>query len=339
MSHKKLIASSLTICSASATWAMGTTNSPLVLAEDLQNSKVDLRKELIAQEALVQYLSPITAVADGNLAAKIETKPLTYEVKAGDTLFQIGQFFGMDYHVLAKYNRLKDPYQLRVGQKLNIPILKKWIRVKMGETIESLAEKYKTSDQLIKHLNPELKQSNLIFVGQLIAVPQSLDIFKTHQLSDETEDRHKAKVLPIRQQNDEAVMNLQVSERKESYVFRWPVVGTLTSKYGWRNGRPHKGIDIWHAARSHTPIHSALHGVVTRAGYSSSYGNLVVIDHGNGWVTYYAHLSRILVSKGQKVTTGQILGMMGKTGDATGYHLHFEIRKNGQAINPLSLLN
>jgi murein DD-endopeptidase MepM/ murein hydrolase activator NlpD len=77
---------------------------------------------------------------------------------------------------------------------------------------------------------------------------------------------------------------------------------------------------------------------VTRAGYANGYGNLVVIDHGNGWVTYYAHLSRITVGKGQFLPVGSPLGYMGQTGHATGVHLHFEVRRNGKPINPLSVL-
>jgi murein DD-endopeptidase MepM/ murein hydrolase activator NlpD len=112
----------------------------------------------------------------------------------------------------------------------------------------------------------------------------------------------------------------------------------ITSQFGWRHGRVHKGIDIWNAAKAKAEIHSARAGVVVQAGYSGNYGNLVVIDHGNGWMTYYAHLSRIAVSKGESVAAGQFLGNMGRTGNATGYHLHFEVHRDGKAINPLSVL-
>ncbi|SFI67179.1 M23 family metallopeptidase [Thermoflavimicrobium dichotomicum] len=337
MSHKKLIASSLTICSASAAWAMGTTNSHPVYSEELQKPITPFGKELIAQEALVQYLSPITAMADGNLAARVETKPLAYEVKQGDTLYQIAQFFGVDYHDLAKYNHLTDTQRLQTGQKLNIPILRKWIRVRMGETLESLAEKYQITKELILHLNPELQKSKQAYVGQWIAVPQLIDPAKSHKPNGRA-NQGKAKILPMQEKREAVAVVKQESEKQSSYVFQWPVDGQITSNFGWRNGRQHKGIDIWNAARSKTPIHSSLGGVVVRAGYAGSYGNLVVVDHGGGWVTYYAHLSRIHVHKGQKVDTGQLLGMMGSTGDSTGYHLHFEVRKNGQAINPLSVL-
>lgn len=100
----------------------------------------------------------------------------------------------------------------------------------------------------------------------------------------------------------------------------------------------HYGIDIWNRERTNSVIRASLGGRVIKAGYMNGYGNLVVVDHGNGWVTYYAHLSRITVSKGQVVSKGQSLGFMGQTGNATGVHLHFEVRRNGQPINPLSVL-
>lgn len=324
MSRKKaLLASSLTICSASASWTMGTDKHP-VYAEELQNTKPDGNQELIAQEAFYQYLNPISAVAEGNLAAKVETKPLTYEVKKGDTLYRIGLFYGVHHDQLAQYNRVDDPHRLQVGRLLNIPLTRKWVRLKFGDTLESLAKEYNTTKELLLHLNPSLKESQITYVGQLIAVPQKLEVAKPS--------------VPSVKQKRHIRLATQPSIRHGSYVFKWPVSGQITSNFGWRNGRQHKGIDIWSAEKSRAVIHASLDGVVVKAGYSGAYGNLVVVDHGGGWETYYAHLSRISVSKGDRVETGQALGNMGQTGNATGYHLHFEVRKNDQAINPLSVL-
>ena len=118
----------------------------------------------------------------------------------------------------------------------------------------------------------------------------------------------------------------------------WPTKGVFTSGYGWRWGRMHKGIDI--AAPIGTPIVAAADGVVTFSGWNSGgYGNLVDIRHEDGSLTRYAHNSRNLVKRGQKVRQGQLIAEMGSTGRSTGPHLHFEIRKPGQgAINPKALL-
>ena len=115
--------------------------------------------------------------------------------------------------------------------------------------------------------------------------------------------------------------------------FIWPVHGPVTSEYGPRWGGFHSGIDI--GAPAGTPIAAAKGGVVTFAGWDDfGYGNLVLIDHGNGFATAYAHQSRIGSSVGQVVAQGQTVGAVGCTGNCTGDHLHFEIRVNGSAQNP-----
>ena len=120
--------------------------------------------------------------------------------------------------------------------------------------------------------------------------------------------------------------------------YMWPAQGTLTSGYGWRWGRMHKGIDI--AAPVGTPIMAAASGEVIFAGWNSGgYGNLVKLKHQDGSVTFYAHNNRVLVSNGQKVRQGDLIAEMGSTGRSTGPHLHFEIRPNGStAIDPIARL-
>ncbi len=116
----------------------------------------------------------------------------------------------------------------------------------------------------------------------------------------------------------------------------WPAAGTVTSEYGPRWGRLHAGIDI--AAGTGTPITAARAGTVSSAGWQGGYGNTVMVSHGGGIVTLYAHLSSIDVSPGQSVGQGQRLGGMGCTGSCTGTHLHFEVRVNGSAQNPRGYL-
>lgn len=122
---------------------------------------------------------------------------------------------------------------------------------------------------------------------------------------------------------------------KGSGDFVWPAVGgTITSKQGERWGRYHKGIDI--AGVSDKTIKASDNGKVVEAGLRKSFGNKVVIDHGNGYETLYAHMSSISVKEGQVIQKGEKIGVMGTTGRSTGIHLHFEIHKNGSLENPLS---
>jgi murein DD-endopeptidase MepM/ murein hydrolase activator NlpD len=118
--------------------------------------------------------------------------------------------------------------------------------------------------------------------------------------------------------------------------FIWPVSGPLTSTFGPRWGRMHEGIDI--SGSTGTGIAAAAGGSVILAGWQGGYGNLVVVDHGGGLSTAYAHLSSIAVGVGQAVGQGSVVGGLGNTGNSTGPHLHFEVRINGGAVDPLGYL-
>lgn len=124
--------------------------------------------------------------------------------------------------------------------------------------------------------------------------------------------------------------------QSKSYI--WPAKGVLTSGYGWRWGRMHKGIDI--AAPVGTPVVASAPGVIVTAGWNSGgYGNLVEIQHPDGSLTLYAHNNRILVRRGQEVEQGQQIAEMGSTGHSTGPHTHFELHPSGRgAVNPIALL-
>jgi murein DD-endopeptidase MepM/ murein hydrolase activator NlpD len=117
--------------------------------------------------------------------------------------------------------------------------------------------------------------------------------------------------------------------------FVWPVSGPVVSGFGMRWGRMHEGVDI--AAGYGTPIHAAASGTVIYAGWMGGYGNLVIIDHGNGLATAYGHQSSFAVGGGS-VSQGQVIGYVGCTGHCFGPHVHFEVRVNGSPVDPLGYL-
>jgi len=121
-----------------------------------------------------------------------------------------------------------------------------------------------------------------------------------------------------------------------SGVLGWPVSGPVTSGFGVRWGRMHEGIDI--AVGEGTPVRAAAAGTVIYAGWMSGYGNLVAVDHGNGLSTAYAHNSSLAVSVGQSVAAGEVVSYSGNTGNSTGPHVHFEVRVDGSAVDPLGYL-
>ncbi len=116
----------------------------------------------------------------------------------------------------------------------------------------------------------------------------------------------------------------------------WPVSGPITSPFGWRWGRMHQGIDI--GASTGTPIHAAAAGTVIYCGWEEGYGNFVVLDHGGNLATAYGHQSAIAVTCGESVAQGQVIGYVGCTGHCTGPHLHFEVRIDGNPVDPMGYL-
>jgi murein DD-endopeptidase MepM/ murein hydrolase activator NlpD len=122
----------------------------------------------------------------------------------------------------------------------------------------------------------------------------------------------------------------------------WPINGILLSSYGGRldpfsgEGTFHTGVDL--AAPRGTPVHATADGVIEKAQWDGGYGKLIVVDHGNGVETYYAHLSAFLVVPGLEVRKGQTIGLSGGTGHATGPHLHYEVRLGGVPVNPYKYL-
>ncbi len=139
--------------------------------------------------------------------------------------------------------------------------------------------------------------------------------------------------------------NLRLSEKKLAHIpTDWPLkVSIISSWFGWRvhpvlgYSRKHEGIDL--KAKIGTKVYASASGTIKFAGWQSGYGNLVIIEHDNGYETRYGHNSRILVFKGQKVRKGQVICLSGNTGVSSGPHLHFEIRLNKRAINPTTFLN
>ena len=167
---------------------------------------------------------------------------------------------------------------------------------------------------------------------------------------DQLEKAHKqlaaaASAMDNEIRRKEKELAAQLASKGTSIVsekgFKWPSYATvITSLYGKRihpvTGRAnnHTGIDV--AAAGGTDIVSAKSGVVITSTYNNSYGNYVVVSHGNGESTLYAHMRKRLVSEGQTVKQGQVLGLVGTTGSSTGNHLHFEVRINGSRVDPLN---
>lgn len=282
-------------------------------------------KQTVVEEALLHAFNPFaTLQTDREPMAKPRTV-ITYTVREGDTLSEIAQRYGISLKQLVEENRITNPHMVGIGLKLMIRRNEVVHTVKNGETLEQIARQYQVEKREIIRRNPLLKVlPDHLYVGQLVYVPLPKN---EPMLAANPQLRKQMAQAASRSANRVQLMN-------------WPVEGaTITSTFGMRWGKMHKGVDLWKESKGNTPIQAARDGVVVEAGANrSGYGYMVVLDHGDGLQTFYAHMRKIVVHVGEQVESGQLLGYMGNTGDSTGYHLHFEVRQNDVPINPLRYL-
>jgi murein DD-endopeptidase MepM/ murein hydrolase activator NlpD len=151
---------------------------------------------------------------------------------------------------------------------------------------------------------------------------------------------------PIRHRDNGQIQEIEKMARNTDQLATkpsiWPTSGEVTSGFGWRNSpmgggsELHPGMDI--ANSMGAPVVAAADGEVIQSGAAGGYGNMVQIDHGNGISTIYGHNSRIIVNVGQSVRKGQVISYVGSTGKSTGPHLHYEVRVNGNAVDPIGFM-
>jgi murein DD-endopeptidase MepM/ murein hydrolase activator NlpD len=256
------------------------------------------------------------------ISEKPRAEIVNYTVKPGDTVSGIAKKFGISIDTIRWANNLESISSIKPGQVLKIlPVTGVAHKVKKGETIYSIAKYYSTDPQGIVDFPFNTFSNDETFalaVGQILIVPDAV-------MPKETPWQPSAYIA--RKTPDAGTV-------VASGIFVWPASGTISQPFRWY----HKGIDI--ANKAGPVVLAADAGKVILAGWPDSigYGNRVIIDHGNGYQTLYAHLAKIYVVAGQTVKRGDQIGVMGSTGRSTGIHLHFEVHKNGVAVDPLTIL-
>lgn len=257
------------------------------------------------------------------ISDKPRSEIIEHLVQSGDTISSIANKYNISQETIKWANDLDNLNTIKPDQKLKIlPVTGVSHEVKSGDTLESVAKKYQAEAQAILDFPfNDVPDDFKLKVGQILIVPDGVPI---------------SKPAPIKRLSSQSLAGPTGStfQAPGGGQFVWPTHGGLTQYFAWY----HPGIDL--ANRVAPVIVASDGGTVIVAGWPDSYGygNRVIIDHGNGYQTIYAHLSNIYVTIGQKVSRGQSIGQMGSTGRSTGTHLHFEIRYKGIAVNPLAIL-
>lgn len=298
----------------------------IILAPIIANSIPSLSGDSFAQATpLSAVLSSATEVQEEmetNISEKPRSEIIEYKIAKGDTVSGIAQKFGVSIDTVRWANDLESVASIKPGQTIKIPPATGVIhKVKRGDTIYSIAKHYNTEAQGIVDYPFNTFTNDETFalaVGQTLIIPDGM----------------MPKVIPWSPGAYIALRTPDAGTVVASGAFVWPASGKISQRYTWY----HKGSDIANSAG--TPVLAADAGKIMVAGWPDNvgYGNRIIIDHGNGFVTLYGHLSKIYVSAGQSVKRGDTIGAVGSTGRSTGPHLHFEIRVNGDAKDPLTYL-
>jgi murein DD-endopeptidase MepM/ murein hydrolase activator NlpD len=278
-----------------------------------------------SSEYVLETLAYVRKLKNEEISRKKQAKAVkitNYVVKDGDTLWSIANAFDLDINSLFGCNKLSDSNILKVGTTIRVPnqdgIM---LVVKSGQTLDGLAKEYGVFMEAILSAN-EMSPGDVLVAGREIFLPG-------------------AKVSAFVESNGARVAVAR-SSVSASQGFGWPVVGKISSSFGWRKdpvrgGRDfHTGLDI--RAPRGRQIVASQGGKVVHSGWMGGYGKTIVISHSGGVTTLYAHCSSLLVKAGANVKRGQKIALIGSTGRSTGNHVHFEVRKSGTPMNPLKYI-
>ncbi len=282
------------------------------------------------------------ALLDTDIPIRPRVDVITYTVQQGDSIFSIADDFGLKAETIlwGNYDLLKDnPHLLKTGQELNIlPLNGTFYEWHENDTLSQVASFFKVEPQVIIEypgnrfdLTEATVQDPKLEPGQWLIIPDGWRAIKDWGPPAITRS-NPASARYYGAGHCGAVYEGAIG----TGTFIWPTISREISGYTY-NPPIHPAIDI--GGQLGAPIYAVDNGVIVYAGWSDyGYGYLIVIDHGNGWQSAYAHLSAVGVSCGQSVFQGTTIGGLGSTGNSSGPHLHFELVYNGSKVNPFNFL-
>ncbi|QEK13493.1 M23 family metallopeptidase [Crassaminicella thermophila] len=308
--------------------------------EEIKNIYIDKEKKFekiyfVEDVAVDEAEVGISDLKDVKEAVKLILKGTEeekiHEVQKGESFWTIARKYKLTVDDLIKANPDINPERLQINQKISLIVPKPLLTV---ATVEKLKYEEKIPYEI------EFEETKVLYKGEKkikikgkdgkrevlaeVVRHNGIEFSKTILEENIVQNPRKQVVLKGTKNPPPKIGTGKLAN---------PTRGRLSSRFGLRWGRKHTGIDI--AAPIGTPVKAADGGKVIFSGYKSGYGKCIIIDHGANTQTYYAHNSKLLVSKGQRVYKGQKIAEVGNTGRSTGPHLHFEVRKNGVPVNPL----
>ena len=267
----------------------------------------------------------------------------THVVEEGESFWMIAHNNDLSVDELQKLNADTVPEKLQIGQEI--------VLTKQEPLVSVVVTKEVTVEETIAH-STEYKDTSSLLKGENKVVTKGSDgkksvTYEVKEANGSTLEKNVVKEVVISEPVTEVVNrgtgSIQISSRSAynsgggSGTLAWPLSSNkITSPYGTRSRGFHSGIDL--AAKTGTSVYAAAGGTVELASWYYGYGNCIVINHGNGVKTRYAHLSAYKVSVGTTVSRGQLIALSGNTGNSTGPHLHFEVIVNGVTKNPVNYL-
>jgi LysM repeat protein len=254
------------------------------------------------------------------------TEIVNHEVLNGETISTIAQDYGISVNTILWENNLTAYSLIRPGDKLVIlPVSGVRYKVASGDNVTKIASRYDISESELLAIN-NLADSSQLKIGQQLLLPGARKLVSSTVASASSKKVAYSGISAIK-----SVIAPKGADPVSGNMMNWPTVRRrITQYYSWK----HTGLDV--ADKVGTALYSADAGVVEYVGWGTGYGNQIVVDHGGGKKTRYAHLSAFYVKKGNKVAKGETIGAMGSTGWSTGSHIHFEVIINGKKYNPLN---